>query len=414
MLGGFVSVRVLTSALGPAEYGTLALIQTLAFLPPQFLYGPLAQGVTRFYSVARESGHRVELMLAALRLLGYITAATALIAFFTSAVARELVASAFGDSWPVFLLAAGLLSVVDGYSLILDGVQNAARQRIVVSWHQNLSRWGRLGLSIAFIAWWAGGALSAIWGWVAAALIVSISQTRFLVRLLGIHTSPFRDADRRAVANQVGDIIRFSLPFVVWGVFSWVQFASDRWTLQAFWGSSEVGVYAALSQIGYTPLVVFGNMMLQLISPIVFERVGDNSNSGRRASGMHQLVWAIYIVSGATVAFVIALSLLHRPIFQFLTPEPFWILSPQLPLMALAAGIFNVGQMFTVFSQALYQSRRLIAPKLGFALLNTALNILLGKLYGPNGIVLAFLASSLVYALWMGLLSRSQIQGSTK
>ncbi|MCX6031411.1 MAG: oligosaccharide flippase family protein [Chloroflexi bacterium] len=410
VLGGFVSIRVLTSSLGAQEYGVLALVQSLAYFSPQFLYGPLSQGVARFYAVARERDKQVELMTSAARLILIITVITGFAACLIALGTQPLLTSTFGRNWLGFLIAAGLLATIDGFSLTLDNVQNAARQRIVVSWHQNLSRWGRLGLAIVLVMTWRMGALSAVYGFVIASVFVALSQTWFLARLLGVKRSPWVRVDDNTVRAFSSQLVLYALPFALWGIFGWVQSASDRWALQAFWSSTEVGKYAVLVQIGYTPFVLLGNVMLQLVTPIVFEKVGDNTEDTRRKFGTRQLFRAVNIVGAITAISVLAGWLGHRLIFRLLTPSPFWTLSSLLPLVVLSAGMFNIGQLLTIVAQAFYQSRRLLAPKIAFAVLNTGLNIGLGRLYGPTGIVAALLLSSVFYVVWMALLTSGQLR----
>jgi O-antigen/teichoic acid export membrane protein len=410
LLAGLVSVRVLTPALGAEEYGALSLALSLALLPPQLLYGPLCQGVTRFYAAAREQGKGIELIASTVPLMAAIVAVTILLALTIAIFVRPLLQSTFNRQWPLFLLGACLLSTIEGYSLTLDGIQSAARQRIAVSWHQNLSKWGRLALAVAFITFWGSRALWVLNGFIIAAVIVAISQTCFLTRLVGFKVSDLPEIEPAVRQKLTRQIFSYALPFASWGIFGWAQFASDRWSLQIFWSSAEVGMYATLSQIGYTPFLLLGNMILQFITPILFEKIGDNTTAQRRDLCIRHLFQAIIIMSAIMAGSAVACWLGHRFVFRLLTSPAFWELSPLLPLVVLAAGLFNVGQLLTMFSQAFCQSQRLILPKIAFALLNIGLNIGLGKLYGSAGIVGALLLSSLLYVGWMVLLSSNQLR----
>src|ERR1700730_18008318 len=55
-VAALVSVRVMTGLLNPVVYGELALGMTVALLIGQSVFGPLINGITRFYAPALEMG----------------------------------------------------------------------------------------------------------------------------------------------------------------------------------------------------------------------------------------------------------------------------------------------------------------------------------------------------------------------
>src|SRR5438874_2297495 len=54
----------------------------------------------------------------------------------------------------------------------------------------------------------------------------------------------------------------YAWPFAAWGIFTWMQTASDRWALQGR-GTSEVGFYAALYQLGYYPMTLLSGFLVR-------------------------------------------------------------------------------------------------------------------------------------------------------
>ena len=56
-IAGLVGVKVLTNVLGPSEFGRLALANSIVMLISTiFLFGPLSQGLMRFWSICRDRG----------------------------------------------------------------------------------------------------------------------------------------------------------------------------------------------------------------------------------------------------------------------------------------------------------------------------------------------------------------------
>jgi O-antigen/teichoic acid export membrane protein len=239
--------------------------------------------------------------------------------------------------------------------------------------------------------------------------VTAISQTCFL-RILWRKNAHLVQRKGKASARSLAKkLIKYSAPFVVWGAFGWAQTSSDKWTLEVFTGSSDVGIYAALLQIGYAPLVLLGNMVMQFISPIIYERIGDNTDDERRKRGIDLLFKSLTMLSFLSTILVALAFLLYGPILRLFTPQGFWPVSYLLPYIIAGACLFNAGQLLTVVSQAFYFTKSLILPKLSFAASNIALNVLLGKRFAVRGVVIAMLVSSLLYAVWMALLTKKQI-----
>ena len=53
-IGGLLGVRILTAYLTPSQYGELALGITMGGFFYSVLIGPLTNGITRFFSIAKE------------------------------------------------------------------------------------------------------------------------------------------------------------------------------------------------------------------------------------------------------------------------------------------------------------------------------------------------------------------------
>jgi len=72
-----------------------------------------------------------------------------------------------------------------------------------------------------------------------------------------------------------------------------------------------------------------------------------------------------------------------------------------LPLTTLAGGLFATGQMLANDVMVQMNSKALIAPKIGAALVEVGLDYLGSRAYGLPGVVWSGLISAGVYALWM-------------
>jgi O-antigen/teichoic acid export membrane protein len=399
MAGSIVCVRTLTQYLEPATYGHLSLALTGATLVQQVAHGPLSQGAMRYFSIATDGGEAG----------GYVSAVKVLIAKTSGVVATCSVALAvalvFADhrEWIRILIPTMLYAMATGANGIVDGIQNAARQRAVVALHSCAGQWLRIIVVIATVGIFGASAGVVLYAFTAAALIVLASQTLFLARLVSANS--WRDKiGEKAWATR---ITRYSWPFSTWGLFSWAQSAADRWALQVFTNSTDVGLYAVVYQLGYGPIVALSGFSVQLLGPILFQRAGDGTDPTRRSSARRiadQLLTAsiAFTIVGTSVAVV-----LRSFMFKLMVREEFRSVSTLLPLMVLAGGLFATGQIAALSLMSTEKSHRLILPKIGSGALAVVLNVVGVYYYGLHGAVYALVLSSATFCTWLVWLARA-------
>jgi len=407
VLGGLVGIRLLTDALSPASYGELALGMTMATLTQQVVLGPIAGAILRFFAPASEAKHLGAYLKGSRRLL---VQGTALL--FGMALLSGLALAAFGRTqWLALLLGAFLFSLLSGYCSALDGIQNAARQRAVVAWHQGIGQWLRFSLALVLIA--ALGALSsaAMLGYAIASALVLGSQILLFRRKILARVPAENAASDKDAGYWMEQMRGYAWPFAVWGIFTWAQMASDRWSLQAKGNTSEVGLYAALYQLGYYPMTLLSGFLVQLISPVLFSRAGDGTDPARMAQS-HRLNLLIFQGSILLTALTAVVALLfHQQIFALFVATEYRHVSPLLSLMVLAGGLFAAGQIAVLSLLSGVNSQALLPPKIVTALLGMLLNFVGAFWLGISGVVYASVAVSSIYLLWVWLLVKREQVG---
>jgi O-antigen/teichoic acid export membrane protein len=175
-LGSIIGVRLLTSFLPPVEYGTLALGLTVVTLAQQTILSPLSGAALRFWAPA-QGANDLNAYLAAVGILVKQSAVVVGIA----ALGTILTLILLGYSgWATLCVASFFFALASGYSATLDGMQNAARQRILVAWHEGVAPWLRFLAAIGVIQIAGASGSSAMFGYGAASLMVLVSQYGFL------------------------------------------------------------------------------------------------------------------------------------------------------------------------------------------------------------------------------------------
>jgi O-antigen/teichoic acid export membrane protein len=397
VLGSLALVRVLTEYLEPAQYGELALGLTFAVLVNQAVMGGLAGGIGRYYSIAVENMDVGGYLYAARRLMGYAT----IVVLVLGVVTLTLLAWLGQLRWAGLLVATMVFSLLAGCSAALGAIQSAARQRAMVAIYGGLDAWLRILLVFAAITFIGSTGAAVMFGYAVAAFFATGVQYYFLKRSL--------PQMGRGVQGQDAWIRRiwvFAWPISVFGVFTWMQQISDRWALQAYASTQEIGLYAVVFQLGYTPIALITGMVMSFLGPILYQRAGAATDHVRNKA-VHRLVW--FVAMGGLIltvlAFVLTL-LLHGWVFRLLASESYRKVSYLLPWVVLAGGIFAVGQMLALKLLSEMRPASMSRAKIVTALIGIGLNIYGAWKYGLPGIVGALVTFSGIYFLWMVLLAR--------
>jgi O-antigen/teichoic acid export membrane protein len=396
VIGALVLVRVLTEYLDPVQYGQLALGLTLAGLVNQTVLGGITAGIGRYYSIAAERQDLGGYLLASRYLLAYATAGVLAISLMLMAGLYWLGYS----QWIGLAVAALVFSVLSGYNGALSGIQNAARQRAVVAFHSGLDAWLKILLAVGAVLWLGTSSTAIVVGYACSSLLVTISQLFFLRRKIPEQHAPIPNRQ-----HWVQQIWTYSFPITTFGAFTWLQLASDRWALQAFATSSDVGQYAVLFQLGYTPIALITGMAMSFMGPILYQRSGDAADSVRNAD-VHRLGWRLsqICVMASLLGFAMAFGL-HEQLFALLVASDYRGSSYLLPWVVLAGGLFAAGQMLALKLMSEMKPSDMTKAKIVTASIGTLLNVIGAGLAGMQGVVWAMLVFSGIYLIWMAVLA---------
>lgn len=395
VVGALVLVRVLTAYLDPGQYGELALGLTIAGLVNQVVMGGVAAGIGRFYSIAVEKKALDAYFHGSRRLLGLATLAVAL-------VAGTLLGGMFWlgySQWTAVAVAALVFSVLSGYNTSLSGIQNAARQRALVAFHGGLDAWLKILLAVGVMLWLGRSSAAVVTGYALSSLLVTGSQLVFLRRLI-------RPAETRQGGGEGWErrIWAYSWPFSAWGLFTWAQQASDRWALQTFASTQDVGMYAVVFQLGYVPIGLAATMAMTFLGPILYQRSGTGTDPTRNTQ-VHRIAWRITLLGLSMTILAFGFTyMLHEWVFRLLVDAQYYSVSPVLPWMVLAGGIFAAGQMLALKLMSDMKSAAMTTAKIVTATLGVALNVYGAAQFGLHGVVAALVAFSSLYFLWMAWL----------
>ena len=403
-IGGLAGVRMLTEILKPDEYGNLSLGLTIALIANQIIMGPLGNGVIRFYAAACEINQKNIFILATLKLIKKYIILIGVISLLSVWVLSPVISTA----WMDIIIAATFFAIISGAAGVLGGIQMAARHQVITSVHQGAEPWLRVIGAVSLVALLGASGYIALLGYGLGSAIILASQYKFLEKL--------RDSNANKLNNESGireklkwkiNITKYSTPFAFWGIFTSLQLASDRWAIQAISGSSDVGVYSVLYQIGYYPITLVTGILAQTITPHLFERAGAGDDRRRLKNSFAMVYKSAAVCLIITTIMAIAAELMHEFIFSLLVAPAYRVISAMLPLMVIAGGIFSTGQIISLALQSRSTVNALVAPKIGSAILGILGNIIGAYFYGIEGILFSMLGYSTTYLVWVYILSKN-------
>ncbi len=398
--GRFVSIllvvgttKFLTTFLSEKDFGQLSLYNSIATLPSLFFFGPLGQGIMRYLPIARENNEISIFDRQYTRIYQYGAAATLAVGLIAG-VAFWYVGN---KQWGIACLLIAILNMLNGINAYRYGLQNMARKRLLSLGLETGSRVLQQVLAIGLLLLITGDPLIALLGYgIASFIFLFVNQYYYRTTFPEIKTERTKQ-DKKTSVNYSRDILRYSWPFFLFGAMTWFQTTSDRWALEVLLSTEAVAQYTVLSQIGFQSLVLLFGSFSYFLFPILLNRAGKLQND-KQFAGANQLNnWFL----GFNILFCGVIFLLFwrfgSVIIRFLSAEQYVAVADLLPFMAIAGGLFVFGQNYSNRFALSMQTTLLVYPKISTAVIGITLNILLVKLFGLEGLIMALIATQTAY-----------------
>lgn len=397
-IAGLLGIKLLTHVLELAEFGKLALANTIITFIGISFFGPLSQGLMRFWAINRDRGNLNVFYAVSNRFAKYISLATLLITILCSLV-LSIIKNFENTTFVTLSLVIGIITGLFGVRI---GVFTAARLRRRTA-ILNISNILFRPLIATFLVVLTVASVNIVLvGYLFATVFVLLITERLYSQITSKTPTYHLKSSARTPLIQVlsKEILSYSWPFLVWGIFGWIHASCDRWSLQTFHGPEVVGAFAVVSQLAIYPLIFGSSFLTTLFSPIAFQRAGDLKQQQSVISANKILIAMSYIYIIATVMLIGFFALFHRPLILLISNDRFVELSYLLPGLTTAWGFFYLGQVVSSFGLLANKPQGYIMPKLISAIIAGISTFYLSAKIGPVGVVWGLATAALVYALW--------------
>lgn len=405
--GRFISIflvigatKFLTTFLSEADYGTLALYNITATLPNLLFFAPLGQGIGRYYPIAQEKAELPQFD----RQFTQLFRSGSAIAGFAGLMSAVVCFCAGSFHWAIASLLIAALSVLNAYNAYCYGLQNAARQRILALGLETGDRVLQQGLAILLLWLVLGDPLMALAGYAGSAMLFWFINQHYYLKTFpetGQRPPPESLGHSESAVHYGRDILRYAWPFMLFGAFTWAQTASDRWALELLCSTESVGQYAVLNQIGFQSLSLLIGSISYFLIPILYNRAGSLEQAGQFREANRLNNWYLCFNAVLTMGLCSVFWFFGAGVVRLLSAEKYVPIASLLPIMALAGGLFNFGQTYSMRFMFGLQTQQLLYPKIGAALIGVCLNFYAVSHYGLVGLVWAAVIGQMIYLIFL-------------
>lgn len=374
-------VKLLSSHLALSQFGELSLILTIVTLASQSVLGSIGQGIGRFYLISIEQRDFIGFSRAAFR--AYISGTLFILML---GVAGISIFYYYFSYDPKNLIIVLLYSVVACCCDVLNGLHNLAKNRMFWFVGVGIDVWLRIILIISFFKIFNPSVFLALLGYLISSIFILVFHVIVSNRLNIRFSNNYTSVNSSVNSDWNSLIFGFSWPFMLWGVFAWVQQSSDRWSLNFFGSLDQVGAYSALFQLGYTPMVMLGGLVMSYFSPRLYRSVEFNNGSNSLDGLISRLL--LFGMTLLCISFVSSFFV-KEYILRFILPENYTDYFYVFPFFVMSGGFFAISQVFSAKLLAGLLQRKLMSIKIVSSIVSVVLNFICGFFFDLPGVVFA-------------------------
>lgn len=159
---------------------------------------------------------------------------------------------------------------------------------------------------------------------------------------------------KRRFYTELKKILYFSYPFIIWGVFLWLQNMIFRWYLDMNFTTSTVADYSLMASLALMPASAYIAVVSNFFVPIAYKK--ETTDKGFIAGANRKLVWySIIFWAAASVVFLVGKNQMVLLFLDAKYLDVAWC----LPYLIIGCGIYAIGQM-TIYEIYFYNKAKLL------------------------------------------------------
>lgn len=381
IVGSLALVKVAALVSEPEVFGRFALILAVGFGINAILFTPINAWAYRYYQEARET-HRLRTYYLALMLsLGVgVIAATLLVLGCLAVLGRQLERMDISSEMMLVALALGVGAACSDAAV---SVANAAFFRRSAAVFLTLATWIRvLVLAVAYLA----GARSAQ-GFGLAVALATVALVPIQAWTLRRSEKLPRTDDPRPDRAYLSSLLRYALPFFLWGIPGYIVAFGDRLVLAYYTDSATVGVYAAMAAATTNLISAAGGAANRVIEPTLFASSGAGTDAARVDPALRTVGISTAVIVPIAAPVVLVYLLWPDLVITLFSSADYRSGSRHLWLLLVAATIFVASQQLMYRGYILKRLGPYLPTRLAHAALVAAGLVFAIPRYGLSGLI---------------------------
>jgi len=381
---------IVTRLFPPRVLGNYILVGT-TFSILYTIVGWLSMSIIRFYSTCRQNSKLKEFYSTVITLTILTTVVLSsillsILSLFNNSISKDLHS----------LMHIGVIAFIVGSCFAV--LQQFLRAKREVTWYTGFSIWqtvASFGFGMALVMVFHCGVNGLLWG-------VVLSNVVILPLLWKAAIENSVPSVKCASMPLTLEMARYGFPLVVGNLAAWVLSLSDRYILQIFGGSHEVGIYSVSYDIAHRSVSFFIALFLLASWPIetsIWENKGEKA-----AQEFLNSITRYYLI--LCIPLVVSISALAKPVIGVLTAQEYGEGYKIVPLVAM--GTFFLGLQRRFQSGVAYYKKTyyIMLSTIIAGLLNLGANFALVPRYGYMAAAVTTLISYVFLLLLMIIVSR--------
>ena len=282
----------------------------------------------------------------------------------------------------------------------------ADRKRKHVSAINVATAFAKPAMAGLLIIYWTDLADIAVLGFFLVAFVSAVITEFYYQRIANQRLSQLHDSEHLAPDHLGKDILFFSRPLFIWGVFAWAHQSCDRWALLSFQGADTVGAYSVIAQLAFYPLVFASGFLSNFLIPIAYQRAGSLRSEASVSSGNNVLVAMVVLYFAGAVLLITIFYLFHHQLVLLISNDQYAQYSYLLPMLTVAWSLYYLGQMLAGFGMLINKPALYLRPIIISGALATIMTFSLSIKFGVVGVSVALGLAGLFYASWCLIIAK--------
>jgi PST family polysaccharide transporter len=385
LLGGGLLLKALTTLLHPKEYGQFFLITTIGFSIQSLFFGPLQQSVIRYYYDYKME-QKTEVFVQAFKLIMIYIIGLIAILLILCIYPYILFINTIAYS---FILISIVTNIFYGIVIVIFGFMNVARERKRVAVFQVIDNILKI-LLLAFFFIMPANVLNVLMYYFVETIIMFVLVTiSFRKRLIEDKIEYISKVETLLVVKK---LLKFSVPFCIWGIFSWIQTYGDSWLLNYFFSQDSVGLFRVAQQIAFIFIAIQCGLIGQFANPIIFQKFHDeNIKSVLNILVLISFVLVLYFVFIVSIVYIFS-----KEISVLFTSSNYTEISRfYIPVM-VGTFFYQLASQILIIAY-LYEKPQLLTQVFMItAVIGLTISYFGIKFYGFNGLFFAFIVKNII------------------